>query len=210
MKNKLYIFCLLFINVLFVNAQKKKELVQLSGIIKNEYLQPLPYAHIFILNSSRGTITDQFGKFTIVTRTHDTVMFTSLGYKSKKLIISDTLKEPFLNIQVILETDTIMIKEVVVYPWKNYEQFKEAFLNLKLPEDDIERARKNIALLRTQIILDNNPSAIGNYRYVMNQQIEATYNKWSYPSYQIFNPFAWAKFFEALKRGDFSNKKNEK
>lgn len=210
MKFRFYLlFIFLLANIVSAVAQKKKDLVQLSGIIKNEYLEPLPYAHIFILNDSRGTITDPYGKFTIVTRVHDTVMFTSLGYKSRKLIIPDTLKEPFLNIQVILETDTIMISEVVIYPWKNYEQFKEAFLNLKLPEDDMERARKNIALLKTQIILDNNPSAVGNYRYIMQQQMQATYTKWSYPSYQIFNPFAWAKFFEALKRGDFNNKKND-
>jgi len=209
MKLKILIFCLFFLNSIALLSQKKKDLVQLSGIIKNEYLEPLPYAHIFILNSSRGTITDPYGKFTLVTKVHDTVMFTSLGYKSRKLIIPDTLQEPFLNIQIILETDTIMIKEVVIYPWKNYQQFKEAFLNLKLPEDDMDRARKNIALLKTQIILDNNPSAVANYRYIMQQQVEATYNKWSYPSYQIFNPFAWAKFFEALKRGDFNNKKNK-
>jgi hypothetical protein len=41
----------------------------------------------------------------------------------------------------------------------------------------------------------------------MEQQYRETFNQGMYPSYQIFNPFAWAKFFQALKRGDFKSDK---
>jgi hypothetical protein len=183
--------------------ERRKNLVQLSGRLTNELLQPLPYAHVLVLNNYKGTITDVQGKFSFVTEIHDTIMFSTVGYKRKTIIIPDTLKEPFMNLELVLELDTFMIGEVVIYPWKNYEEFKEAFLNLKLPDDDMERARKNIALIKTQIILDETPNARENFNYILQQQYKETFNQGMYPSYSIFNAFAWAEFFKALKRGDF-------
>jgi hypothetical protein len=162
---------------------KKPNLVQLSGIITNELLQPLQFAHIFVLNNYRGTITDREGKFSFVTQGNDSIMFSTVGYKKKIIIIPDTLLDPFLHLDIRLEQ--------------------------KLPEGDMERARKNIAMLKTQIILDQTPSARANYQKILNEQYRETFRQGTYPSYQIFNVFAWAKFFEALQRGDFSKYKDK-
>ena len=186
---------------------QNENLVQLTGRIRNELLEPLPFSHILIMNSMRGTITDNQGKFSLVTTVGDTVLFSCLGYKKKTITIPDNLPEPFLTLDIILPEDTFMINEVVIYPWRNYEEFKQAFLNLKLPDDDMERARKNIALLKTQIILENSPDARLNFQYVMDRQYQETFNQGTVPSYQIFNPLAWVKFFEAIKRGDYKKKK---
>jgi hypothetical protein len=43
----------------------------------------------------------------------------------------------------------------------------------------------------------------------MEQQYRQTYSQNMNQSWQILNPFAWAKFFEALKRGDYKSKKNK-
>ena len=91
-----------------------------------------------------------------------------------------------------------------------YEEFKEAFVNLNLPTDDMEKARRNIALIRTQIIMDHEPNARANFQHIMEQQYQQTFIKGQLPSYQLFNVFAWAKFFQALKRGDFSRDWKEK
>lgn len=186
-----------------VGKKANSNLVQLSGRLTNELLQPLPYAHVLVLNNYKGTITDKDGKYSFVVQIHDTIMFSTVGYKRKTVIIPDTLKEPFYNLELVLETDTFTIGEVVIYPWKTYEEFKEAFLNLKLPDDDIERARRNIALIKTQIIMDETPNARENYKNILEQQYRDTFNQGMYPTYSIFNAFAWVKFFEALKRGDF-------
>lgn len=205
MKKIIIILLIVYFATIDAIAQKK-DLVQVTGRIRDELLQPLPFAHIFVMNNNRGTITDNGGKFSFVTEENDTIMFSSLGYRKKTVVIPDNLDEPFVTLDIILETDTIMLAQVEIYPWKNYEEFKEAFVNLKLPEDDMEKARKNIALMKTQIILENNPNARANFKYIMDQQYQETFNQGLGPSYSILNPFAWAKFFEAIKRGDYKKK----
>ena len=185
-----------------ISAQEKK-LIQLSGKVTDELLQPMPFAHILVLNSYRGAITNYYGNFSVVVEETDSVLISAVGYKRKYMTIPQNLPTHFLTIEVNLQIDTLVISEAQIYPWKTYEQFKEAFVNLKLPTDDMERARRNIALIRTQIIMDHEPSARQNFRYIMEKQYQQTFIQGQFPSYQILNPFAWAKFFKALKRGDF-------
>ena len=42
----------------------------------------------------------------------------------------------------------------------------------------------------------------------LRQQAAKFYTYGQYPSIQLLNPMAWAKFFEAWKNGDFKNKKD--
>jgi hypothetical protein len=208
MRYIVYGFFLLVISGGILNGQSKEaleqgKLVQLTGRLYTELLQPLPFAHILVLNNYRGTISDRDGKFSFVTQVGDSIMFSTLGYKRKIIVIPDTLREPFYTTDIILDIDTFMIAEVEIYPWKSYEEFKKAFLNLELPNDDMDNARKNIALLKTQIIMDETPSARANFQHIFEQQYRDTYTQGNYPTYQVFNAFAWAEFFKALKRGDF-------
>lgn len=205
MKPYILLVFVLFTGLQFSNAQEKK-LIQLTGTVRDEYLRPMPFAHILVLNNYRGAITNNYGHFSVVVEEKDSVLISSVGYKRRYLEIPGNHPSKFMEIDVILQVDTLAIQEAQIYPWKNYEEFKEAFVNLKLPTDDMERARKNIALIRTQIIMDHEPSARANFRHVMEQQYQQTFTQGQLPSYQLLNPFAWAKFFKALKRGDFKQK----
>jgi len=207
MKHFLSFFFFIYINILPGLSQEKK-LIQLNGRVTNEMSEPLPFSHILIMNSYRGAITNNIGRYTLVVEVGDTVLFSAAGYKRKYLRMPGAVTKPFLQLDVMLEVDTLVIDAVEIYPWKSYEEFKEAFVNLKLPTDDMERARRNIALLRTQIIMDYEPDAYANFQNLMEQQYRQTYSQNMNQSWQILNPFAWAKFFEALKRGDYKSKKN--
>lgn len=203
----IYITLLGGLGSLTTKAVTDSTLIQFTGRITNTYNNPLPFAHILVLNSNRGTITDTTGIFTFVVQEKDSILFSTVGYKHKTLVIPDTLAEPFLTLEIKLEMDTIMIAEVEIYPWKNYEEFRRALINLELPDDDMERARRNIAIIKTQIILDSAPNQKENFNYIMNQQYQETFTRGTYPSYQIFNAIAWAKFFQALKNGEFKQDK---
>lgn len=201
---KLIAFWSIILVVFAVNAQEKK-LLQYTGRVFDDFLQPIPFANIIIINSNRGTITDREGKFSFVVVESDTVMFSVMGFKKSFVTMPSNTDNPFFTRDVLMQRDTFMIEAVEVYPWHDYEDFKEAFLNLELPEDDLERARKNIALIKTQILLDRDPSQAENFNFIMQKNYNETFTRGTYPTYQIFNVFAWQKFFQAVKNGDFKN-----
>ncbi len=181
-------------------SQEEKKLVQLSGVVRDENQHPLQFVNILILNKHRGTISDTRGMFSFVVEEHDTILFSAVGYKRTGLIIPDTLESFNYPVDVIMETDTIEIAEVTILPWNTYEEFKEAFLTVELPDDDLHRAYRNLALIQAQIQdQDVEPDPGLNYKYFMNEQYSQLYSRGQVPYYPILNPLNWPKFFEYLK-----------
>ena len=183
---------------------KENELVQFSGMVRDLQHRPLPNVNIIILTDRRGTTSDRRGMFSFVVRSNDTILFSHMGHKGTIHIIPDSLGGQQYPADIFMVSDTFHLAEVRIYPWKTYHEFKEAFLALELPDDDINRAYHNIALIKTQIRMnDFGPSPNINFREVMKQQYNQLYTAGQYPYYTIFDPMRWAKFFESLKRGDF-------
>ncbi len=195
-----------------VEAQRKKDsktqldehLVQFSGMVRDLEHRPLPNVNIIILTERRGTTSDTRGMFSFVVRPSDTILFSHMGHKGTIHVIPDSLGGQQYPADIFMVSDTFQLAEVRIYPWKTYQEFKEAFLALELPDDDEQRAYHNIALIKTQIKMnDFGPSPNINFREVMKQQYNQLYTAGQTPYYTIFDPMRWAKFFEALKRGDF-------
>ena len=186
--------------------QEENGLVQFSGIVRDLEHRPLPYVNIIILNDRRGTTSDNRGMFSFVVRPNDTILFSHMGHKSTMHVIPDSIGGQQYPADIFMVNDTFQLAEVRIYPWKTYQEFKEAFLALDLPDDDEQRAYHNIELIKTQIRVNRygdvpNPNIA--YREVMKQQYNQLYSAGQTPYYTIFDPMRWAKFFEALKRGDF-------
>ena len=211
MKNYLPLLCFLafFISVDGVLGQKKeKELIQFTGIVVTaDSLNPVPFANIIIKNTNKGTTTDYYGFFSFVARMNDTIIFSSMGFKKGVFIIPDTITDNRYSLIQVMTTDTILLTETVIYPWPSVEQFKQAFLKLEVPDDDYERAMKNIALAELKERAKDVPMDAGmNYRNYIDQQTSKLYYLGQTPPISILNPFAWAEFIKAWKRGDFKKK----
>ena len=189
-----------------LEKQEENGLVQFSGIVRDLEHRPLPYVNIIILNDRRGTTSDNRGMFSFVVRPNDTILFSHMGHKSTMHVIPDSIGGQQYPADIFMVNDTFQLAEVRIYPWKTYQEFKEAFLALDLPDDDEQRAYHNIELIKTQIRV-NRDGAVPNpsiaYREVMRQQYNQLYSAGQTPYYTIFDPMRWARFFEALKRGDF-------
>ena len=195
-------------------GQRKKDqeqelddhLVQFSGMIRDLQHRPLPYVNIIILSEKRGATSDQRGMFSFVVRPNDTILFSHMGHKGTIHVIPDSLGGQQYPADIFMVSDTFHLAEVRIYPWKTYQQFKEAFMALELPDDDEQRAYHNIALIKTQIKMNRDgavPSSSIAFREVMRQEYNMLYSAGQTPYYTIFDPLRWAKFFESLKRGDF-------
>ena len=183
-------------------------LVQFSGIVVTaDSLKPIPFVNIFIKDSWRGTITDLYGFFSFVAHKNDDIMFNAMGYKPARYTIPDTIHSNRYSMIQVMRIDTLILGETEIYPWPTYEQFKQAFVNTNIPDDDLARAQKNIAVLQEHIMFDDVPmNGSMNYRNVVDQRIAQNYYKGQLQPNNLLNPFAWAQFIKAWKQGKFKIK----
>ncbi|TAH41563.1 MAG: carboxypeptidase-like regulatory domain-containing protein [Bacteroidetes bacterium] len=190
------------------NSQMNQNLVQFSGVVvTTDSLLPIPFTSIMIRNSYRGTISDYYGFFSFVARMGDTIEFSALGYKRMNFVIPDTLSDHRCSLIQMLAKDTVLLKEVVIFPWPTKEQFKEAFLQLRIPADDIARAQRNLdsdqlGILGAMMPMDGNM----NFKYQMEQQSSRLYYSGQLPPNNLLNPIAWSKFIQMWQNGEFKKK----
>ncbi|KFC59408.1 hypothetical protein FEM08_18110 [Flavobacterium gilvum] len=99
-------FLLVFLIVLCfhgANAQNKT----ISGVVSDEKGRPVLGATVKVKGGTSGSITDENGMFRLSVKPGDTVVFTSVGYKSTEAAAAD-------NLQVQMQTLTQELTEVVV------------------------------------------------------------------------------------------------
>lgn len=189
--------------------KKSNDLIQFSGIVvEGDSLRPVPYASIMIRNSYRGTVSDYFGYFSFVAQKKDTIEFSAIGFRDAVFVIPDTLSSNKYSLIQVLGTDTVYLKEAVVYPWPSKEQFKHAFLQLNVADDDLARAEKNMARsdMKERMVGMAMEGSL-NYKYTMQQYQSKLYYAGQLPPNNLLNPIAWSKFIKAWKNGDFKSKK---
>lgn len=213
-RNIVFIVAILLVATGIKAQQREDDLVQFSGVIVTaDSLHPVPFTHILVPKTNRGTTSDYFGYFSIVVHKKDVIHFSAIGFKKVEFRIPDTLHENRYSLIQVMTNDTIMLAETVIYPWPTKQQFREAFIKLDVPDDDLETIRKNMAYLevRDRRGKNYNPDLHGmdaamNYRnYVDNYTSKMYYAGQAMPN-NLLNPLAWAKFIKAWKRGDFKKK----
>jgi hypothetical protein len=209
---------LLFLFSIAAIGQNKsnEDLVQLSGVVATgDTLAPIPYCNIFIGNRGFGTVTDFDGFFSIVVAKGDSILFSHQGFKSEYFVVPDTLEKKHYSLIQILMSDTNMLPAVDLFPWPSKEQFKEYFLAMEVPMDDLDRAQRNLAMatIREQAaMMGYDANEMG--RFMIENYNQQYYNAGRFYGnnggqailMSLSNPFAWAEFFRALNRGDFKRK----
>lgn len=207
MKKVLLFLLIIFSALTNIKAQEANDLIQLSGVtISRDSLFPVPFTTVMVKNANRGTTSDYYGYFSFVAKKGDTLIFSSVGWRDSHFVVSDSLKGDRYSLIQTLSRDTVELETVNIYPWPTPEQFKEAFLNLDVPDDDLEIARKNLSPEVLEKGVENMPmSASLNFKWQNQQRVNQLYyagqsriNNLS----NLLNPIAWAKFIEAWKNGE--------
>jgi len=211
MKFFIIAFLLLFFSLFFrqVKAQENDDLIQFSGItVTADSLNAVPYTKIIIKNKNKGTTSDIYGYFSFVAHKQDTILFNALGFKPASYVIPDTITKNRYSLIQLMTSDTLTLSAAFIFPWPTYEDFKRAFANLVLPEDDYDRARKNLDPEEIRMAVANYPmDGRMNYNNYIENQTSKLYYFGQQQPFNIFNPFAWAQFIKAWKAGKFKNKK---
>ncbi len=188
------------------------DVIQFSGVVVNsENLEPVSYTTIMIKNTRRGTISDYYGYFSFVALKNDTIEFSAIGYKENQFVIPDTITGKRYSLIHVMNSDTVLLTPTVIYPWPTEEDFKEAFVNLDIPDDDIEIARKNLAKAEMKERATNfKMDGSMNYQNYIDRETSKLYYAGQTQPISLLNPFAWAQFIKAWKEGKFKNNNKEK
>lgn len=184
-------------------------MIQFSGVIVTaDSLTPIPYTSVLVRNTYRGTVSDYYGFFSFVAQAGDTIEFSNISFKKTIFVIPEKLEQSRYSLIQMMDPDTFELDAKIVYPYPTPEQFKQAFLNTHIPNDDLERARKNLSKEYMDNLEQNMPADPNMaFRLTINRQNARLYYAGQLPPQNWLNPVAWAKFIEAWKRGDFKKKK---
>lgn len=186
----------------------RDSVVQLYGVVMTaDSLVGIPAVSIMVRGQNRGTITNAQGVFSIVVLKGDQIEFTHVTYKPKTVTIPRNLEGNQYSVVQLMVIDTVYLPATIIRPRPTPEQFARDFVKNKVPDDDIEIARRNTNAANRRAWMHTVPADGGEATRVQFNKIanKAVYQG-SLPPMNIFNPAAWASFIEAWKRGDFKNK----
>ena len=211
MKRRLLFLVSLAIAIPFASKAQfeklKDSVVQLYGVVMTaDSLRAIPSVTVMIKGQNRGTITNEQGVFSIVVMKGDIVEFTSIGYKPKLANIPRDLEGNQFSLLQLMVTDTVYLPATIIKPRPTKEQFERDFVNVDIPDDDLEIARKNTDESKRRVLARTLPrdGRESSNMFLRNNAQRYYYNGQA-PPQNIFNPAAWAEFIQAWKRGDFKN-----
>ena len=214
MIKKSYIFLLFIVFNIFSKTALaqfetfKDSVVQLYGVVMTaDSLKAIPAVSIVVKGQNGGTLTNEKGIFSIVVLKGDMVEFSSIGFKNKLVEIPKDLKGNQHSLIQLMVNDTIFLPATIIKPRPSREQFERDFVNTKVPDDDITIARSNNdeatrRALMSSMPIDGREASIQSMRDARKK----LYYTGQVPPQNIFNPFAWAEFIKAWKRGDYKKK----
>lgn len=186
----------------------RDSVVQLYGVIMTaDSLVGIQAVSVTIKGQNRGTITNSDGVFSIVVLKGDQIEFSHVSYKPKTITIPRDLEGNQYSVIQLMVADTVYLPATIIRPRPTPEQFARDFVNVKVPDDDIEIARRNTDAATRRALMQGTPADGGEATRMQFNRIanRAVYTGQT-PPMNIFNPAAWADFIQAWKRGDFKNK----
>jgi hypothetical protein len=206
----LSISTLCFIVLLFAYsstfAQEHSNSIVFKGkVVASRTSEFLPNAYVFNANSGRGALTDDLGNFQLYVYPGDSLTFSYVGYKKKYYIVPYILEEVQTGI-IHMAEESRMLAEVKVYPYSTEEDFKKAFMDMKVENEAGRRAlEKNLEQSKLNVLaLQAGLSGAGNFRNFSDQMTYSMANRnfVQSPLMSLTNPFAWANFIKSVKNGD--------
>ncbi len=205
---KIVVIQLLLLAAFTESFSQTDRLIQFSGYaLTADSLMGVPFAHITILNRGRVATAGPDGFFSFAAHEGDTLYFTCVGFTPVMYLIPAKLEsEKFSVIQMMTKND-IYLPNTIIYPWGPSTNFRPYFLALRLPDDDLQRAKRNMDRERLAELGERLEQDGGEATNVaLRNSAAKTYYYGQNAPQNIFNPLAWAEFIRSWKRGDFKKK----
>lgn len=199
------LFCVFFSLAALAQQPAQQRLIQFSGIITDiDSVSVIPYVTLTNISSkNQRTAADYRGYFTMIVHPGDTLLFTAIGYKKFSTVIPVINPDNKYTAMVKMKSEVINLPTVRIFPWATTEEFTREFLAMKLADDDMAIAKKNLSRESINGMIQTLPrdgQEIGsqNYRYNFDRMI----NKNMVQTNPLLNPFAWGKLMQQIFDGD--------
>lgn len=107
-----------------------------AKLINGSNGEPVPYAHIIIVNKKVGISSNIDGDFSIMTSLNDTLKISAIGYENYVYIITEFID---FDQQVIMELIPTVyeLETVIITPYLSYAELRKAIVNYKLSEEEL-------------------------------------------------------------------------
>ncbi|MEY5068733.1 MAG: hypothetical protein RLZ47_595 [Bacteroidota bacterium] len=188
------------------------KLVQFSGIIVHRDSNiVVPYVTITneTVDKKSAYVANYKGYFSFVAHEGDTLSFSAVGFGKQSLTIPKNLPDDKYTVLVKMRQEIVSLPMVRVYPWASEDEFKKEFLTMKIADDDLAIAKKNVSnssivSLAQTLPRDGQELQSMNFRNSHINMMNRNFNqRYANP---LLNPFAWGAFIQQIMQGD--KKKN--
>jgi len=178
-------------------------LVQFTGIVHNSDSTGIIVPYVSIVNTSyKGQVSQSNykGYFSFVVHERDTINFSCVGYASANVIIPANVASKSYTIQVSLKAQIINLPVFRVFPWATTEEFTKDFLSMKIADDDLAIARKNLSnasIATLERTLPRDAGETGSFQDFHNGILNShsTINP-------LLDPFSWGSLIRQIADGD--------
>ncbi|MGV8877478.1 MAG: hypothetical protein ACOH2A_00470 [Sphingobacteriaceae bacterium] len=201
---------LIFLSISLTSAAQTPELplVQFTGVVwRADSNTVVPYATITNLSVKNQSYTANYkGYFSFVVREQDSIRITAIGYGTQIIFIPSGRNNKSYAVEIHLKQESINLPIVRIFPWASTDEFRKDFLSMKIADDDLEIAKKNISrksiLALTQSLARDGQEIHSNsfsdsHTNLVNQHSRTN---------PLLNPFAWGTLIRQITEGDKSRR----
>jgi hypothetical protein len=196
----------------FAQNHEERPIVQFTGIVHNADSSNVIVPYVTITNTSvRNTVnlSNYKGYFSFVAHEQDTLRFTCVGYGPVTVVIPANVPNKSYTLQVSLKAQIINLPTFHVFPWATTDEFKKDFLAIKLADDDLDIARKNVS--RTSMVALSNvlPRDAQEIQSANAQGMHTSIlNSHSLTPNPLLNPLAWGSLIKQITESDNKSSNN--
>ena len=198
---------LLFIAAGANAQQKEKPLVQFTGLVYNADSIKVIVPYVTITNVSHRNqvyMSNYEGYFSFVAHEQDTLLFTSIGFAPIRVVIPANVNKSYTT-EVRMKPQIINLPTFHVFPWATTDEFRKDFLSMKLADDDLEIARKNLERATSKASSNNLPRDGQEIQSAWAQNENTNLmNQHSLMPNPLLNPIAWGSLIKQISDGDKS------
>lgn len=192
--------------------KKEDHFILFTGLVlTSDSLKVIPFVNI--RSNRRGLIgyTDINGYFDVVVKRGDTIFFQQIEKVGSWHVVPDSLMGNRYSVVKLLTQDTVHLPAIFIRALPLKSLFNHEFVSRNVPDDALERARKNLESEAMKEELRMRPNDAHQAQSLLTQQrAQQLYYYQQAPPQNYFSPLAWMQFFEAWKRGDYKKKPKKK